>query len=696
MTHRSSRTLLSLYLALILSCVISIFWGLSLGAIQLLYVERDITAPAVQSRHGLTALSGIHYTADREEVLANPDRIQRAHALVETYGSDARASRAYSWVTMVQPSLSLPPQSDAASKRGQQEASAALYILVVLLLLVTLVGLLYLVLQHNLNMFTLQIEGGDEVRSKTVCRRRSKFNNRESGIAELEFALRQAEQASANKNEHLNIISHEIRTPLNSIIGTFTLLGSCKTSVEHRELIDIGLNCSRHLLEIINNMLDLSRLNSGQMVVMTEPFDPLPIIEQTIQTVRVLAIEKGLNLHCQLEDTFPLQLHTDKLRLSQILINLLGNAVKFTAEGEVRLRCWSEEDKVCFRVTDSGPGIPMACHDDVFTSFHQINSHTAGSGLGLPIARNLARLLGGELFLEPVPCGASFRLELSLGKLEDDLEGKVTCYQPERPRRRMKSESRSNDLLFGEQMPTSPWSLQILFVDDVETNRDIVGRMLRQQGHQVYLATSGSDALLLGREHVFDLVLMDIHMPGLSGEEILYLWRDEGNGILDPYCPVMALTANAQLEERQRLLQVGFNEHLTKPVTPLMLFYALDCAANMQLERGAELLLNQGGAILIENPQLRTRLASAIDTYLTLLEEALVRGEMQVASQLLHTLKGLAGQGGLTLVHEACRQLEKNIKDSIEVTPPALNDLHRLIRECWVKTPETPTVGPSC
>lgn len=638
----------------------------------------------------------------------------------------------------------------------RETAFVALYrhLQVALILLAILVGLLYMVLQRTLGrrldgmmrklnphtpvslLSPLVVEGEDElgrIAQTYNCLLeavKGQYALLEARVGErtveLELARRQAEQASANKSEHLNSISHEIRTPLNGIIGALTLLGQGETSGERRDLLDTGLKCSRHLMEIINNLLDLSRLESGLMVVMAEPLDPLQLIDQAMLTVQLPAMEKGLSLHCLLEASFPLQLNTDRLRLCQILINLLGNGVKFTSVGEVRLRGWSEGDMVCFRVTDSGPGIPTALRDDVFTPFHQVDSYKEGSGLGLSIARSLARLLGGELFLEPVLRGASFRLELPLGEgrggaqevrgpiiapaglhaqlaawgyepetgANSELEGGELCYMP--GRLRLCLEGRPIDLLIEEQMPLSPWSLQILLVDDVETNRDIVGRMLRLQGHHVYLAASGADALLLGRENVFDLVLMDMRMPGLSGEETLNLWRDEGSGMLDPDCPIMALTANAQQGESQRLLQVGFNAYLTKPVTPLMLSQVLELAVDLQLERGGELAFNLGGAVLGDAPQLRQRLAADLETYFTLLEEALAGGEEQAVRQLLHTLKGLAGQGGLSLVHEACHYWEECLKEGIEVPPLALGDLRRLARESWVKIPSTPTGEPSC
>ncbi|WP_421234119.1 two component system sensor kinase [Aeromonas jandaei] len=613
------------------------------------------------------------------------------------------------------------------------------HLLLALSLLAVLVGLIYLVLQRSLGrmlqhvlnkinpdipvaeLLPLAEKGGDErmliaqAYNRMLTAVKMQYAELEHLVAErtceLEEAKRQAELASEHKSEHLNSISHEIRTPLNGIIGTLTLLIQGDSSAEQQQLLETGLKCSRHLLEIINNLLDFSRIDSGQMVVVSELLDPLPMIEQAMLTVQLPAIEKGLTLHCLLEPSFPDELYTDGLRLRQILINLLGNAVKFTSCGKVALLGWSEQERICFRITDTGPGIHESRADDVFVPFHQVDNHKAGSGLGLPIARSLARMLGGELYLEKALYGASFLLELPLAgsrvaNIEEkgsivapsdlhqqltawgykpvvgenpELEGRELSYLPERLRNCLDGRTIARDL--NDQIPVSAWSLQLLLVDDVNTNRDIVGRMLRQQGHKVYLAASGEEALQLGREHIFDLVFMDMRMPGLSGEETLHLWRDESNGILDPDCPIMALTANAQPGERQRLRQVGFNDYLTKPVTPILLSRALDFAADLQLERGVELALNEGGdkPILGEDPLLRERLGQDLDLYLIQLEQAIDRSDNREIQRALHTIKGLAGQGGLNLVHEAIRHWEQLIEEKAKVPEQALDDLRRLV-----------------
>ncbi|EKS7782087.1 two component system sensor kinase [Edwardsiella piscicida] len=630
------------------------------------------------------------------------------------------------------------------SRQITDAAFAALhrYLPVALLLLVALVGLLYLVLQRTLgrtlagimqrltpnvavaDLPPLVVAGEDElgriaqVYNRLLSAVKAQYAQLEARVAErtveLERARRQAERASANKSEHLNSISHEIRTPLNGIIGALTLLENGENTPEQRDLLDTGLKCSRHLLEIINNLLDFSRIESGQMVVNPEYLDPLPLIDQAMLTVQVPALEKGLTLHCLLAPSFPQTLYTDGLRLRQILINLLGNAVKFTPHGEVVLHGWSEQDRLCFRVQDTGPGIDDARINDIFTAFHQVDCHIAGSGLGLPIARSLSRLLGGELSCEKSAIGARFRLALPLeanGSVpivppEDkgsivaplslhpqlsawgyhplagdnpDLDAPELSYLPGRLRQHLDGETQTTGAR--EQMPVSPWSLQVLVVDDVDTNQDIVGRMLRQQGHKVYTASSGSEALVLGRGHVFDLVLMDMRMPGLSGDETLHLWRDSVNGMLDPDCPIIALTANVQPGERKRLQDAGFNEYLTKPVTPAMLSRALEYTADIQLTRGIELSPNRAGEIplLGQDPALRRRLQEDVLHYLAQLTQAVAQQDAPAVRQALHTLKGLAGQGGLTLVHEAAARWEQALEGGMPMPDKALESLSRLV-----------------
>lgn len=527
---------------------------------------------------------------------------------------------------------------------------------------------------------------------------RAQYAELEAKVAERTLALNEArhraERASANKSEQITSISHEFRTPLNGVVGALTLLERTGGSADQRDLIDTGLKCAGHLMEIINNLLDFSRIESGQMVITLAPHAPLDLLDHAMLTVQLAARGKPLTLHCQAEASLPLHLHTDGLRVRQILINLLGNAVKFTPAGRVVLTAWSAHASVYFRVHDSGPGVPAQQAGEVFTAFRQLDSHMPGSGLGLPIARSLARLLGGDLYLVPVERGACFELELPLGSDAPGVaraRGSVVApralhpqliawgYTPqagENPqlaapelaylpgRLRQQLEPQGNALSFaGDTTPASAWSLQVLVVDDVDTNRHIVGRMLHEQGHRVRTASSGEEALQLGRSHVFDLVLMDMRMPGLDGAQTVALWRDDASGMLDPHCPIIALTANAQPGERERLLGEGFNEYVTKPVSPATLARALEFASDLQLQRGVELELNtdRPRAVLAPSPALHARLGEELRLYHRRWGAALAAQDQAECLRLLHTLKGLAGQAGLDALREAAEQGEQRL-----------------------------------
>lgn len=530
---------------------------------------------------------------------------------------------------------------------------------------------------------------------------KTQYAGLEAKVQERTVALNEArlraEQANARKSEQINNISHEIRTPLNGIAGALTLLGRTHCDVEQRDLVNTALRCSEHLLEIINNLLDFSRIESGQMVVNTSLLEVLPLIDQSMLTVHTLAMEKNLTLRCQLEASFPLKICTDGLRLRQILINLLNNAVKFTASGEVILRAWGEAERICFRVRDNGPGIPTEHFENIFAPFLQLGHHIAGSGLGLPISRSLARMLGGDLFFEEVPAGASFRLELPLeGAIKLDIYEMGPIVAPEQLHEQLRAwgfnpelgenpDLMAPDLAFlpgrlqsclngkingeyvnihGEDISVSPWSLKVLLVDDVDTNRDIVGRMLRQQGHLVYTTSSGAQALELGRTHIFDLVLMDILMPSLSGREALLLWRIASSGVLDPGCPIVALTATTQPGERERLLEDGFDEYITKPVSAKMLSSVLEFAADLQLDRGIELEPGTliGQADVKFELSVRRRLHEDLSHYISQLEKALSQGNKTRSREVLHTLKGLTGQSGLSQASKVIEEWEVQLR----------------------------------
>ena len=542
---------------------------------------------------------------------------------------------------------------------------------------------------------------------------------------ELENAKLFAERASANKSEQITSISHEIRTPLNGIVGALMLLKQTRCDDNQRNLLYLANKCSDHLLEIINNLLDFSRIDSGQMVITLQNQDLLAEIDQAMISVQVTAQAKGLQLHTSIQANLPNQMVTDGLRLRQILINLLGNAVKFTTSGEVHLRAWSSDTNVLIAVQDTGPGIPPAQQATVFTAFAQLNNHIQGTGLGLPIARSLAQLLGGDLHLQATTVGACFILRLPKGNAHapdvpdqgpivapaalhaqlrewgyhplvgdnENLAAPELAYLPGRLHQRLHPGLSDATDKHDDTIPLSAWSLEILIVDDVDTNREIVSQMLTQHGHTVLTANSGVEALKLGRSHVFDLILMDIRMPGLSGQETLTRWRNEDQGMLDPDCPIIALTASALPGERERLLAAGFNEYMTKPISPTTLAQALHFTAEIQLTRGMELRSNPVGnqPVVARNSSLSGRLEHDLQRYRRELANAMAQGDMAAVTQALHTIKGLAGQVGLDSIGQQAARCEEQLRSLKSLQETAWQQLDELLasRHGSVTTEET-------
>ncbi|CAI8742912.1 two-component system, LuxR family, secretion system sensor histidine kinase SsrA [Pseudomonas chlororaphis] len=537
---------------------------------------------------------------------------------------------------------------------------------------------------------------------------------------ELSVAKRMAENANDRKSEHLTSVSHEIRTPLNGIVGALSLLerGALSES-QQQELIATALQSSGFLLSIINNLLDFSRIEAGQLELSCEQTDLLSLLDQALLTVNLRAQEKHLALQVLVMADVPLFMRLDGIRVRQILVNLLANAVKFTSVGGVYVWVGQQDGMLMITVRDTGRGISDAQQLDIFKPFSQVRVHDNGSGLGLAIASRLADLMGGDIRLqsqvgkgsvftlwlpirEPGPAAPLFtaRLvapqslhpQLSMWGVAVQagqcpaLEMPELVYLPGRLRHKVSS------LLLKEPEPQEepvwlapcPWSLKVLVVDDIAINRDIIGKMLTVLGHQVQGAGGGQEALACGRTQVFDLVLMDVRMPDMDGFQVTRLWRDEGGGMLDPCVPIWAVTANALPAERDRAKAAGMSGYLAKPVSLEQLAVTVGQAVTLLLARGID---------LAPSPRLQQPLLDLADTVLqeklcaTLLgiyDHIVVahrQGERQALLAWLHALKGCAGQGGLDLVYELAQEHELQMHQGDWPNDKDVHDLGCLIQQ---------------
>lgn len=536
---------------------------------------------------------------------------------------------------------------------------------------------------------------------------------------ELDVAKRIAERANDRKSEHLTSISHEIRTPLNGIVGALSLLELSSLSVHQQELVSTARQSSGFLLSIVNNLLDFSRIEAGQLELSYEQTAILPMLDQVLLTINLRAQEKRLELQTLVAADVPQSLLLDGLRVQQILINLLGNAVKFTSSGGIYVRVERRADMLVITVRDTGKGIPEESQLDIFMPFIQVRAHDNGSGLGLAIASRLANLMGGEILLDSqVGVGSCFMLLLPLHEpslpplaFTASLVAPATLHQqlriwglqvetgdsplldmPELGYLPGRLRQKVSAIVFEEKMPGEevvsiapcPWTLKVLIVDDMPINRDIVGKMLRELGHQTQTAATGEEALQLGREQVFDLVLMDIRMPEMDGLQVTRHWRDVASGMLDQDVPIMALTANALPAERDRARAAGMNGYLAKPVSLEQLAVGVGQAVSLQLARDIDLAPNQGlqqPLFNLADAALRSKLYETLETLHNAIVESTQANERAQLLDLLHTLKGCAGQGGLDLVCELVEQQEIQIHQGNWPSSKDISDLGWLIQQ---------------
>lgn len=380
--------------------------------------------------------------------------------------------------------------------------------------------------------------------------------------AALSQALSEATRANQAKSAFLATMSHEVRTPLNGILGMAQAMAHDPLHPDQAERLKIIRSSGQNLMDILNDVLDLSKIEAGKLELDIQEFDLETLIDRTHETFSALAVQKGLALKVYVRDEAKGSYLGDPLRLRQVLNNLTSNAIKFTDIGEVRLIVERQDDSLIIRVSDTGIGIPVEMQTQIFNSFEQgdLSSRRrhGGSGLGLSICRDLIKLMKGSLTVHSLPdSGASFTIRLNL-----DYLGRVPNL-PELPPVQQHPRRDQSD------------AIRLLVAEDNRANQIVIDTLLRQAGIIPVIVPDGRAAIQAWEERPWDLILMDVQMPEIDGPSATSIIRRRELDRKQPRTPILALTANAMDHQLVEYRNAGMDGLIAKPIDVEKLFNAI-------------------------------------------------------------------------------------------------------------------------